>query len=195
MVQAAPPPQLLLSALFEEYRALYSLAELRMNALDRRVPVAGGTLAAVVGGIMALPPATQFVLLLGVPAALIWFMRSTVNHVRSLEDVLRRIEEIEREANRLLGKTVLSFQSRHPSARRDIGGRTGRESTGSVLATITVLLVACAFQFRESQPAIHLPLTAYACYLGVVWIVVLWERVRLQRYTYAPRADLRSAEH
>lgn len=179
-----------ISALFEEYRALYGLAVFRMNALDRRVSVAGGTLAAFVAGLSSLPASAQLVVLLGLPVALIGFMRATVNHARSFEDVLRRLEEIEREVNRLLEKNVLLFQSRHPSGRREVGGRTGRETTQAVLATVLLLLAACAYQFIATANVSERGSDAYLAYLAVVGVLATCERIRLGRYAYSPRADL-----
>src|SRR5689334_13420498 len=102
-------------ALFEEYRALYSLVTFRMGALDRRLPVTAGSLTAVLSGLDVVSPDSQLILLVAVPLALVWFVRATVNHARSFEDVLRRIEQIERTINSLVGRPVLRFQSRHPS--------------------------------------------------------------------------------
>src|SRR5947207_3388849 len=94
----------LLKALFEEYRALYSLATFRMAALDRRMPVTAGAVAAVMGGLDVVSRDSQLLILLGSPLALVWFVRATVNHARSFEDVLRRIEQIELSVNELLEK-------------------------------------------------------------------------------------------
>lgn len=194
MTQHRPSRSELLYALFEEYRVLYGLAVFRMNALDRRVPVAGGMLAAFVGGLTTLPQNAQLMVLVGLPAALVWFMRATVNHARSFEDVLRRIEEIEREVNRLLEKNVLRFQSRHPSGRSEVGGRTGRETTGAALATILLLLIACAYQYRLTMPASDGKWSAYVSYLALSGIMATWERIRLKRYAYSPRAELERLE-
>src|SRR4051812_30540686 len=94
--------ELELNALFEEYRALYSIATFRMTALDRRMPVTAGAMAAVLSGLDVVSRDSQLLLLLGAPLALVWFVRTTVNHARSFEDVLRRIEQIERLVNDLL---------------------------------------------------------------------------------------------
>jgi len=118
--------------LMEEYRVLYTLVTLRLTSLDRRVPLAGASLAAFLGSVTVLPRDAQLVFLFGLPVALVWFLRATVNHARSAEDLLRRIEEIEREINRLCGEELLAFQSRHPSRGRQVGGQTTTESVKTV---------------------------------------------------------------
>lgn len=194
MAERRAAPAELVSALFEEYRVLYGLADFRMRALDRRVPVAGGVLAAFLGGLTALPENAQVMVLLGMPIAVVWFMRTTVNHARSFEDVLRRIEEIEREVNGLLGRNVLRFQSLHPSRRLEVGGRTGRETTGATLWTSMLLLAACAFQYWETMPDSDARWTAYVCYLALAGMTAAWERLRLKRYAYEPRPELERPE-
>src|SRR3954452_22946950 len=97
----------ILAAYYEEYEALYSLVEFRMSALDRRAPVTAAAFAGVVAALQAVPAGSQAILFVGLPVALLWFMRTTVNHARSFEDVLRRIEEIERAVNAVLRSEVL----------------------------------------------------------------------------------------
>jgi hypothetical protein len=70
----APPPDAVSSEtrieiLFEEYRALYSLLAFRLTAMDRRLPIIGGTLAAILGGTTAMPDQTRLAFLLGLPIA------------------------------------------------------------------------------------------------------------------------------
>src|SRR5437667_5396464 len=78
--------------LVEEYKALYGLLAFRLGAVDRGLPVAGGALGAILGGFTTMPPDMQVVVLLTVPVALIWLLRTTVSHARAKEDVLRRID-------------------------------------------------------------------------------------------------------
>lgn len=104
--------------LAEQYRAPYSLLIFHLGAVDRRLPVAGGTLGAVLGATTAMPADTRLAFLLGLPVALLWLLLSTVQHARSKEDHLRRVDEIERLVNRLAGEELLVFQSRHPDKRR-----------------------------------------------------------------------------
>ena len=185
---SGPHDELELNALFEEYRALYSIATFRMTALDRRMPVTAGAMAAVLSALDVVSRDSQLLLLLGAPLALIWFVRTTVNHARSFEDVLRRIEQIERSVNDVLGKPVLNFQSQHPSRSRQVGGRTSRESVSAVLASSFLLLGAAAFRMHR---AVLLPVRLEPAYLGVLALVGIatgLEGIRLRRYRYEPAA-------
>lgn len=132
-----------IEVLLEEYRALYGLVNLRMASLDRRVPLAGVALSVTLGGALVAPLLVQATVLLVLPLALVWIVRTTVNHARSFEDALRRIEAIERQVNKLAGAELLAFQSRHPSRGRAVGGRTGRESVLAVLLAAGCGLAAC----------------------------------------------------
>src|SRR5262249_19724027 len=132
-ISLTPHDRARLDALFEEYRSLYGLAHFRLSALDRRVPLGGLTLAACPSRIGALPEASRTLALIAVPLASMWLLRVTINHARSFEDALRHIEGLETRINGLLGDNLVTFQSRHPSGDRVVGGRTGRESVGAVL--------------------------------------------------------------
>ena len=183
-------PELLLGSLYEEYRALYGLVVLRMTALDRRVPVTAGALVAAVATVGAFPYASQVLVLFSLPIALVWFVRTTVNHARSFEDVLRRIEEIEGAVNAVVGGRVMRFQSSHPSRGRRVGGRTGTETVSAVVATSLLLLMAAGFRMCQQR---LLPITgevAYGMLLGGVGLWLLREVVVLRRYRYAPTADV-----
>ena len=169
---------------------MYDIQLLRITALDKRVPVTAGAMAAVIAALDIVSEESQLLLLLCVPIALIWFVRATVNHARSSEDVLRRIEEIETAVNSLLGGQVIYFQSRHPSRGRKIGGRTGQESVSAVLATSLLVLGAAAYRMLRAH---LLPASfelVYLCVLGLVGIIVLREGIRLARYRYEPSLNL-----
>jgi len=183
-----------LNALFEEYRALYSLATVRLGALDRRVPVTVGTLACALSGLDVVSRDAQLILLLGVPLALIWFVRATVNHARSFEDVLRRIEQIERRVNEIVGKPALRFQSCHPSRNTQVGGRTSRETISAVLAGSAVLLAAAAFRMHREMLLPRTLEPAYLGILGLVGVLVIVEGIRLRRYRYEPPAEIELSE-
>jgi hypothetical protein len=178
-----------LNALFEEYRALYSLVVFRMTALDRRAPVTAGAFAATIIGLTALPADTRVMVLILVPIGLVWLIRTTVNHARSFEDVLRRIEYIEQSVNVLTGKNVLGFQSLHPSRGRRVGGRTGYESIIAVIGSIHLVLIAAGYQMHE---LVHLPLAAellYFAMLAAVSAVAIRETMMLSHYHYAASID------
>lgn len=170
--------------LMEEYRVLYTLVTLRLTSLDRRVPLAGASLAAFLGSVTVLPSDAQIVFLFGLPIALVWFLRATVNHARSAEDLLRRIEEIEREVNRLCGEELLAFQSRHPSRGRQVGGRTASESVKAVFCSCLLVLAACMFLAWTTSGESVTHLQAYASYLGVVSLYLVGCVLTLRRYRY-----------
>jgi hypothetical protein len=176
-----------LNGLFEEYRALYELVVFRMTALDRRAPVTAGALLTAVATLDAFPTATQTIILLSLPAAVLWFVRTTVNHARSFEDVLRRIEEIERSVNEITGRRVMCFQSSHPSRGRQTGGRTGQETVAAVLTTAAVLLIVgpCRMMANAS-----VPLAGKLVYIALVACtgsLCIREVMLLKRYRYVPQ--------
>ena len=177
-----------LRAMLEEYRCLYALALFRLEALDRRVPVAGATLAAFVGSVTALPLASRELVLVGVPAATVWLLRVTINHARSFEDALRRIEAIERQTNALLHKDVLGFQSQHPSRERSVGGRTGQETIDSVLVASLMLVAGCAYLFTLDHAV---PMSQFFLgYAATAALRLVWLAGQLIRYRYEPRVDV-----
>lgn len=176
--------------LLAEYRELYGLIVFRMTSLERRVPVAGATLAGFLGSVGVMPSETRLIFLLGLPLALVWFLRTTTNHARSFEDLLRRIHEIERELNECAGRTLIAFQSQHPSRGRAVGGRTGSESTQAVLVTCLIMLLACGYLFTATagMPAVMVYL--YASYLAVTAAYLIYHRVRLRNYRYQRQPSL-----
>lgn len=187
-IRALPRPVLSdharIQVLIEEYRALYGLLAFRLGAVDRRVPVAGGTFGAVLGGFAALPSDAQIVALLTIPAALIWLFRTIVSHARSKEDVLRRIDEIERQVNQIANEELISFQSRHPSRGRSVSGRSGLSSVFAVLTLAACALAACgcmAIRHAGFSPAAGV---AYAAYLAAMLAWLLHGAWRLRGYHY-----------
>lgn len=177
-----------LTAIFEEYRAMYDLALFRLNALDKRAPLTVAAFASVLVSLQSLPVAAQLLALLFLPPSLIWLMRTAVNHARSFEDALRRIEYLEASANQRLGTPLLGFQSNHPSRGREIGGRTGRETILAVLASILLLLLVTGYQMHGAELLQSSIERVYD--IGLVGIAGLcvWQRVTLQRYRYHPSA-------
>lgn len=177
-----------LRAVLEEYRCLYGLALFRLEALDRRVPVAGATLAAFIGSVTALPLPSRELVLIGVPVATVWLLRVTINHARSFEDAIRRIEAVERRTNALVGADVLGFQSQHPSRRRSIGGRTGRETVDAVLVAGLLMIAGCAYLFAADHSVGAAQL--FVAYATLVSIRLVWLAGELTRYRYEPQAAL-----
>lgn len=178
--------------LCEEYRALYTLVRFRMTSLERRIPAVGATLAVFLGSIAVLPPESRDVFLIGLPIAVVWFVRTTVNHARSFEDVLRRLEELEGEINGIANERLLKFQSTHPSRQRRVGGRTGSETVMAVLWGSVSLLLGCAYlahaHFAPQQwlfESYWVFLLAVAAYLALV----AW---RLGRYRYGRQPQIQT---
>jgi hypothetical protein len=173
--------------LVEEYRVLYSLVTFRMTALDRRVVLAWAAVGAFLASYAALGDLARQGLLLALPLAVLWLNRTTVGHAKSFEDVLRRIDEIERMVNRAAGEELLAFQSRHPSRGRAVGGRTGEETVRTVYATSIVLLTVAGGLQGVLTGRAH-PLTL--SYAGLACVVVLYLRCELRtlaRYIYEKR--------
>lgn len=175
--------------LLAEYHALYRLAEFRMASLDRRVPLTGAALVAFLGSVPALPGPVGLVLLVFVPASVIWFVRTTINHARSFEDALRRIELLEQRLNLIAGEELIGFQSTHPSRGKATGGRTGTETIEAVGLASALLLGSCGYVagfYEGLGPAGAL---AYCGYLAAIAAYVLaWLR-HARRYRYAAATE------
>jgi hypothetical protein len=186
----APQIEHQLSAYFEEYRALYALVVFRMTALDRRVPVTVGAFAAAIVGLQVLPPQSQAMLLVLIPIASVWLIRTTINHARSFEDVLRRIEFIEQSVNQLVDKSVLGFQSLHPSRGRRVGGRTGYESVLAVLGSIHLVLAAAVYQMYHLLELPKWGEILYVLLAIAVSAACIRLTLRLTKYRYAASIDL-----
>ena len=170
--------------LMEEYRALYGLVEFRMASLDRRVPAAGAVLNTFLGGVPQLPEHTGLVV---IPASLIWLLRTTLNHARSFEDALRRIEAIEQAVNTLAGDTLLEFQSSHPSRSVTVGGRTGTETIAAVSLASALLLAAAGVLFLVDPAASSWITVVYLFYLAGIAAYLITLLVRFRRYRYQGR--------
>lgn len=169
--------------LLEEYRALYALAQFRMGSLERRAPIAGAMLSAFLGSVTILPIEASLMFLLGLPMALLWFVRTTVIHAKSFADILRRIEAIELQVNAKTGEDLLVFQSTHPSRTIAVGGRIGREVTRSVAIGCLMLLTGCAYLFSVQQNALaEWSEPAYLCYTVATGLWMIREIVALTRY-------------
>jgi hypothetical protein len=146
----------LLQAALGEYHALYKLAEFRLSALDRRIPIVGGLLTAILGSVPVLPAQSQALALIAIPISLIWLLRTTINHARSFEDAIRGIERLEQRVNSIIGQDVMGFQSTHPSKGNTVGGRTGTETVWAVVLASGLLLgmsLVMAAEVFAGQPA------------------------------------------
>lgn len=178
-------PEVCTGILLAEYRALYDLALFRLASLDRRVPLTGSALAAALGAALVLPLAAKIFILIAHPLALVWFLRTTINHARSFEDVIRRIEQIEGQLNQIAGHQLLRFQSHHPSRGKATGGRTGQETISAVLIASGLILLGCAGltpSLVDVDAAVRGGLLAY---FGFIAIYLAQTSIRLHRYRYS----------
>lgn len=165
--------------LIAEFQALYGLAEFRMAALDRRVPASGAALLAFTSSLPLLPTIGQLLLLVAIPASVIWLLRAAINHARSFEDALRRIERIERALNTLAGEDLVGFQSSHPSRMRTVGGRTGAETVCAVALAGTVMTAACAAMAWDTLPITDV----FASYAAALVSVVAYGAFLIWRWS------------
>lgn len=164
---------------------MYGLLAFRLAAVDQRVPLVAGALMAVISSVGALPAASQWAVLLAVPIAISWLMRMTAAHARSKEDVLRRLDEIERHVNQLAAEELLAFQSRHPNRRKAVSGRTGMGSVSSVLALCFAGLLGCMAVAANRPAPPPMFLVAYLGYIAVGVLDLVHVVLRLRRYRYA----------
>jgi len=171
--------------LLEEYRALYSLLTFRLTAMDRRLPAIGGTLAAILGSTTAMPASMQVAFLFALPSALVGFVLATAQHLRSKEDHVRRIDEIERSINCLAGEELLVFQSCHPNKGRFPGGRTGLVAILAVVIVSLAMLLACAGLIQEATQLLSPTKQAgYSVYLITSAVAILASTIRVGLYRY-----------
>jgi hypothetical protein len=164
---------------------MYALASFRLAALDRRVPAAGAVLTLSLASTPSLTTAAAWLVLVAIPLSLIWFLRTAVNHARSFEDSLRRIEHLERAINGIAGADLLGFQSSHPSRGVAVGGRTGVETIQSVAIAAAVMLGSCLWLTWIDREVPAEVLAPYALYLAIIagYLVRLVLGWRAYRYT------------
>jgi hypothetical protein len=178
-----------MTVLLAEYASLHQLAAFRLEALDRRVPLGVGTLGAFLAAAAALPLASREALLVAVPLATVWLVRTTLAHARSFEDAITRIGELERSVNLECGASLLSFQSEHPSRDSDVGGRTGSETVRTAMCSSFALLAGSAWTAPQLVVWHPATLIGYWCYLvglGVLLTATVL-RFRAYRWTWAGR--------
>tara|TARA_R110000744_G_scaffold380514_1_gene501614 strand:+ start:14334 stop:14936 length:603 start_codon:yes stop_codon:yes gene_type:complete len=191
-----PPPRTqtssnVLDALFHEYEAVYRLAEFRLAALDRRIPLIGGVLTAFLSAVPVLPGPSQILGLIAIPISLIWLVRTTINHARSFEDALRAIEKLEMRINKQVGEKVMGFQSTHPSRGETIGGRTGHETVMAVVVASCLLLgisLWMAASIMEREPDLQL---LYTTGIASIVVLLMYSVRSWGRYRYRARNGLK----
>lgn len=173
-----------IDVLFHEYEAMYGLAQFRLTSLERRATLAWAALGAFLTGFGAMTSDAQRAFLIGVPIAIFWLLRTTINHARSFEDALRRIDEIECAVNGLAKDDLLTFQSSHPSRGGAIGGRTGTETLLTVLGTAIAMLFACGYLFQRHADEPTEFLIGYAVYLSLIGVSLVSQVWSLRSYQY-----------
>jgi len=168
--------------LLEEYRSLNALLLFRLTAMDRRLPMSVGFMGAAIAALLALPPDSRAAVLIVTPPAVLWLVRTTIQHARAKEDHLRRIDEIERAVNSLAGMELLVFQSRHPNRGEVPAGRTGNAAVVATCSGAFGMLMLCLFlSFRDTTP---LPRWIYLAYVAAIAADVVAGPIALSRYRY-----------
>jgi hypothetical protein len=173
-----------IKVLLDEYRALNQLLIFRLTAMERRVPTLGGALGVILGSIPVLPPEPQAISLVGLPATTAWFLLTTVSHARAKEDLLRRIDEIERSVNGIAGEELLAFQSRHPGRFASVSGRGGATAILAVFSACLLLLFGCSVLFQNIGHPLSEFSKLYEAYLAATAIAMAISIVGLSRYGY-----------
>lgn len=171
--------------LLEEYRVLYGLLQWRLAAGDRRLLISGALLTGTLTAICSLDAVTAQLLIWGSPVLLWVIVSATAGHARSKEDLLRRIDEIERHINLLAQADLLAFQSRRRQRDRVVGGRTGlRTINGTLALCIALLLFAMIYLLRVRDDSLGLGPIGFAvwafCWAGAM----IRDAVVLRGYRY-----------
>ena len=172
------------SVILEEYRALYSLLTYRFSSIEKRVATAGILMSAVLGLLPTLPNESKIVFLFGAPLGLLYILRSTILHIRSLEDYFRLIEEAETRINKIAKKSLLRFQSGHPS-KKTPGGRGSQELLSFILLMSIGILIACGYLFFH-QIDTDWQRIIYMTFITCIGIYLVWTRIEFFEYRYTP---------
>ena len=111
-------------------------------------------------------------------------MRTTINHARSFEDLIRRIEQVEESINAIAGETLICFQSTHPSRGKAVGGRTGFETVTAVGLASALIGGTCAYLAWWIHPIEYQTSLAYSTYLATILIHILFLIRSTRKYRY-----------
>lgn len=170
--------------LLEEYRALYGLLQWRLAAGDRRLLISGALLTGALTAICSLDAVTAQLLLWGLPVLLWVIVSATAGHARSKEDLLRRIDEIERHINLLAQADLLAFQSRRRQRDRVVGGRTGLRTINGTLVLCIVVLLGAVIAFQPAR-GLRSPASAALGLWAIAWAgLMVREAALLKNYRY-----------
>lgn len=172
--------------LIEEYRAVNQLLLFRLEAMEQRLPLTAAGIGALLVSTAALPHISQVILLIGLPFAVLFWVRSILFHALSKEDAKQRLREIEHEAAELCREPVLRFQSEHPSATGPVGGRTAVQAIGLAIVVGGIVLIVCYTLFSTFVSGDRY-LSLYALGLCVAGIGI--SHALFQFSVRQPRAD------
>lgn len=171
-----------IDVLLAEYSVLYKLLLTRIHLIERRAPVATATLAVALGSVVVLPSILRAFVLLTLPLLSYWLFRATTSHARSKEDILRRIDEIERHVNFLAEDELLIFQSQHPNRVAIGASRSVRDTlASSAVAALLLLIGSCVVAVTELPEVYMVQFTAYATITG---LAVMNALLSVQHYKY-----------
>lgn len=163
---------------------MYQLAAGRIASLERRAPLGAAALVALMAAFSSIPVEAQAPVLIAMSIGAFWYLETTINHARSFEDLIRRVDEIECSINKLAGQELLVFQSTHPSRGRRVGGRTGHETVQAVLCSSLVLLLVGLWLSYHLGAFSIVPARFYSLYVIILGSALSWRANRLGRYEY-----------
>ncbi len=172
------------SIVIEEYKALYSLLTFRFTAIERRVAFSAVIISYILGLLPKMEVESKIIFLVGVPVAIIYLIRSTIFHIRSLEDYFRKIEEAEKRVNEICSERLMQFQSGHPSKGLP-GGRASQELLHFILLMGVGILSACSYLMWHAI-SFNYSLYAYWTYTSIVAIYCIYIRFKFLGYKYTP---------
>lgn len=176
------------SIVIEEYKAMYSLLTFRFTAIERRVAFSAIIISSILGLLPKMEMESKFIFLIGVPIAIIYLIRSTILHIRSLEDYFRKIEEAESRINKICSESLMQFQSGHPS-RSTPGGRASQELLHFVLLMGIGILGACSYLFW-TYLCFNTYTYIYWTFTTTVGIYCIVVRFIFLKYTYSPNKEV-----
>ncbi len=176
------------SIVIEEYKAMYSLLTFRFTAIERRVAFSAIIISSILGLLPKMELESKSIFLIGAPIAIIYLIRSTILHIRSLEDYFRKIEEAESRINEICSESLMQFQSGHPS-RKTPGGRASQELLHFVLLMGIGILGACSYLFWNYF-CLSTFTYAYWTYTTVVGLYCIFARFLFLKYAYKPNKKI-----
>lgn len=177
------------SIVIEEYKALYSLLTFRFTAIERRVAFSAIIISSILGLLPKMELESKIIFLVGVPIAIVYLIRSTILHIRSLEDYFRKIEEAELRINEICSEQLMQFQSGHPS-RGTPGGRASQELLHFVLLMGVGILCACSFLMWTFLSVDYYVYTYWA-YTSIVSVYCVYKRFKFLSYKYNPSTRIK----